>query len=967
MIVPLLLLGCHPADELPRTAPTCEGVAPACSAAGCTGDGLWGFADLHTHPAMHLGFGDEDLFYGLPGMALSDDSLATDLPACDGDKHAPSTDPVLDMGRVVAYEALEGSGHGNHLPSGHPGFEQWPAARSPTHQQMHVEWIERAWRGGLRLLVASVTDNQLLETLWTRQTSLSLEDDLCGDSLDDCDTSGRDFDSAKRQLAFIHDLVAANEDWMSIVTSAEEADCAIGQGRLAVVLALEMDSLTVDQILELQRTHHVSLVTPIHLADHPDFGGTAVYSDVFNVLNRALRGEHFDVREDPDLTQRLGAPQTANDFPVLGPLVGLPWAPFAAQVSVGNGDESTCRQGYETCDATSTPAPAGHANVKGLAGAPGADAIRRLLDADLIVDVAHMSDRSQDEVLDLAMTLEVPVVDSHTGLRPPVPAEAELGLRHVSERDVREDHLDRIGRVGGVIGLGQAPAPRLAEFAQLDGSPIVRLDPDGVGKWSWDPLAPRLRLMVQTGGDDLCSGSSVDYVLEIDGVERSGTLQRSHDGRLEDLDTLRSGELDWIDVPLPRGTAAHLVSRLDLTVIDGGGDGCNGDDWTIDVLEVYFLGPDSAARLLATSGTPALELYDGDAVSLPLFPDGRAVLDVELWTGGDDLRCNARADLTLTMRDGTPWTDPTGQQLTPDDGLANDSHHSRPLALPAGYGPGDVEQLGITHTSGACDGSPSPDNWNLDRIRVARPEVDQDFVLIDRGAGPVFRFTGDEPAVALPLLPAIERRAVRADRLLVSVLTGSDNLDEGRTALLRVWIAGRNEPVAVDLNQGTDWRDRSLHQRWVDLGGTIDLDDIVAVEIVMSGGGAGWKVSRVRLEGAGTPVGDWWRDYETALTTLGRAPSFGTDFNGLQVLVDYAEVAPAYPLTPLGDPMGATLQAQQIGTRTADLRTEGLSNIGQLPDWIGAVGAATGDPSVVAPIYRSAESFVQMWYVLESR
>src|SRR6185503_15533975 len=90
-----------------------------------------------------------------------------------------------------------------------------------------------------------------------------------------------EFASAVRQLKYIEQLVAANSSWMEIVWTSEMARRAVQRNHMAVVLGLEMDSLSVDQILQLKNQHHVSLVLPIHMANN-SFGGTAVYGEVFN-------------------------------------------------------------------------------------------------------------------------------------------------------------------------------------------------------------------------------------------------------------------------------------------------------------------------------------------------------------------------------------------------------------------------------------------------------------------------------------------------------------------------------------------------------------------------------------------------------------------------------------------------------------------------------------------------------------
>src|SRR5437764_1259860 len=53
---------------------------------------VWGFADLHTHPAVHMALGAEDdgsggIYYGKPGMKLEDNSMPSDLAPCDREKH----------------------------------------------------------------------------------------------------------------------------------------------------------------------------------------------------------------------------------------------------------------------------------------------------------------------------------------------------------------------------------------------------------------------------------------------------------------------------------------------------------------------------------------------------------------------------------------------------------------------------------------------------------------------------------------------------------------------------------------------------------------------------------------------------------------------------------------------------------------------------------------------------------------
>lgn len=120
-----------------------------------------GWADLHAYPAAHLGFGG--VFHGLPGTELRSSDPLRDLPECAPDKHAGfDADSVRDeiQKRLLRQiDAITGYRHGQHGP---PDYRDWPHALTILHQQMHISMIRRAYLGGMRLMIASVTDNQFL-------------------------------------------------------------------------------------------------------------------------------------------------------------------------------------------------------------------------------------------------------------------------------------------------------------------------------------------------------------------------------------------------------------------------------------------------------------------------------------------------------------------------------------------------------------------------------------------------------------------------------------------------------------------------------------------------------------------------------------------------------------------------------------------------------------------------------------
>ena len=66
-----------------------------------------------------------------------------------------------------------------HDPVGWPTFKDWPAPDSLTHEGIYYRWLERSWRGGLRILANLLVENNMLcaalpaqartpATTWTR-------------------------------------------------------------------------------------------------------------------------------------------------------------------------------------------------------------------------------------------------------------------------------------------------------------------------------------------------------------------------------------------------------------------------------------------------------------------------------------------------------------------------------------------------------------------------------------------------------------------------------------------------------------------------------------------------------------------------------------------------------------------------------------------------------------------------------
>ncbi|MBW2940577.1 hypothetical protein [Zhongshania aquimaris] len=125
-----------------------------------------------------------------------------------------------------------------HATDGYPSFSDWPSRDNLTHEAIYWKWIERAWAGGLRVIVNDLVDN---ETLCELQRNVS------SDPLRDCNSMNNAGRQAGTMYAMENYIDAQyggpGKGFFQIVHTPSKARSVIEDGKIAVVLGIEISNL----------------------------------------------------------------------------------------------------------------------------------------------------------------------------------------------------------------------------------------------------------------------------------------------------------------------------------------------------------------------------------------------------------------------------------------------------------------------------------------------------------------------------------------------------------------------------------------------------------------------------------------------------------------------------------------------------------------------------------------------------
>ena len=374
-----------------------------------------GYLDAHTH-GMAFEFLGGMVHCGRPWSPYGVDAALQD---CADHK------PANGSGAVLENFLKAGTPIGSHDPIGWPTFKDWPAPNSLTHEGTYYKWLERSWRGGQRLFVNLLVENDKLCQVYP------LKRNSC-DDMDSIRLQAKDMRLMERYIDAQNG--GPGKGWYRIVTDPYQARQVINAGKMAVVMGVETsvvfgctmkadipqcDSKQIDtQLDEVYKlgVRQMELVNKFDNALSGVAGDEGGSSPLINAANFLETGSFWDMRKCP-----AGNAPGVEDRTQLSPSDGTPEqdALFGAIADLYIPIKLPLYAAGPQC------------NQRGLTSL-GDHTIQEMVKRKMIFDPDHMSVSARKSSLDLAEKLQYPgVVSSHSWSTP--------------------DAYPRIYKLGGVI------------------------------------------------------------------------------------------------------------------------------------------------------------------------------------------------------------------------------------------------------------------------------------------------------------------------------------------------------------------------------------------------------------------------------------------------------------------------------------------------------------------------------------
>ncbi|MFE6871384.1 discoidin domain-containing protein [Kitasatospora sp. NPDC057692] len=579
-----------------------------------------GFVDAHDHIMANEAFGGRLIC----GKAFSEEGVADALKDCP--EHYPD-------GSLAVFDMITKGGDGKHDPVGWPTFADWPAHDSLTHQQNYYAWVERAWRGGQRVLVNDLVTNGVICSVYF------FKDRSC----DEMTSIRLQAQKSYEMQAFVDRMYGgAGKGWFRIVTSSAQAREVVRQGKLAVVLGVETsEPFGCKQVLDVAQCGQADIDRGLD-----ELYGLGVRSMFLcHKFDNALCGVRFD-------EGALGAAINTGQFLSTGTFwqteqctgpqhdnpIGLAPAPASVQSQLPPGVALPAYAAGAQC------------NTRGLTEL-GEYALRGMMRRGMMLELDHMSVKAAGRALDVLESVSYPgALSSHSwmdlGWTERVyklggfVAQYMNGAEAFSAEAKRTDALrDKYGVGYGygtdMNGVGGWPGPRGADtanpvrypFRTADGGSVV--ERATAGSRTWD---------VNTDGA-AHYGLVPDWVEDIRQVGGQDVVDDLFRGAESYLTTWGASERHRSEVNLAAGATAAASSAEWNPFTDFGAaravDGNGSSRWASDWSDDQWLRIDLPATTLVGRVTLDWERAFARAYRIEVSTDGATWRTVWSTASGD--------------------------------------------------------------------------------------------------------------------------------------------------------------------------------------------------------------------------------------------------------------------------------------------------------------------------------------------
>ncbi len=391
---------------------------------------VWGIAEIHSHIFSDAGFGGGGVFHGAPFHRLG---VERALPDCSR-SHGPEGkrdlmgffydgDVGFDIATLLPVITSGEFSEFNHHTDGYPTFTDWPNSwRKSTHQTMYYRWIERAYLAGLRLVVQHATGNSVMCDL-TVGTKAQKTLYSCNDmvSVDHAIARAKELE---RYIDAQHG--GPGKGWLRIVTSPKQAREVINQGKMAVVLGIEISNLfdcfltppkgfpKCDEAMVRAKLDHymkagVRVIFPVHKYDNAFTAGDG--SDGVIEIGNVVNSGHYSnfVTDCPDISTSfdkggvtfggLNKPRDVYDSP--------------APLDFSNLGKDVLGTLAPYVDLITKPALKGKFCQKHGLTPLGKTLIEEMMSRGLMIDVAHLPQRSLVTTYEMLEKADYPATKTH--------------------------------------------------------------------------------------------------------------------------------------------------------------------------------------------------------------------------------------------------------------------------------------------------------------------------------------------------------------------------------------------------------------------------------------------------------------------------------------------------------------------------------------------------------------------------